>query len=81
MLDREGDAIGARLAFRRAIELEPNFYLPHYNLARIAERDGRWAAALDSYAHTLELAPGYEPARRGRTRVRARLGPRASDAP
>ena len=42
-LDRTEDAIGA---YRRAIELDPNFTDAHFNLARLYEQAGQLDAAI-----------------------------------
>jgi predicted O-linked N-acetylglucosamine transferase (SPINDLY family) len=54
--DRLGDAIDA---YRRAVELEPNYAEAHNNLGNALRESGDAAAALTSCARALELRPGY----------------------
>ncbi|WP_143756933.1 O-linked N-acetylglucosamine transferase, SPINDLY family protein [Caballeronia glebae] len=47
----------AEAAFRRALLLDPNFALAHYNLARLFDEQGDPAAAEAAYRSAIECAP------------------------
>lgn len=65
----------AEAAFARAIEAEPGYVLAHYNLARVAERSGRFEEALSRLATAIGLAPRLKEA----LLLRARLMRRRRD--
>ena len=46
-------------------------HFPHYNLARIYERQGKWFEALDEYKRALALEPDYTLAKEARYRLQA----------
>lgn len=54
-----GDTEGAREAYQRALELEPDRASTHYNLARIAARTGDRPRAIEHFARAVELQPDF----------------------
>jgi tetratricopeptide (TPR) repeat protein len=54
-LDRAGRAAEAEAAYRRAIEADPSWAVPHYNLGLLCKYAGRWAESLDASRRALEL--------------------------
>lgn len=67
--------------FVRALEKDPAFPDPHFNLGRLLERQGRLAEALEQYKQTLDLDPGYSEALRGYERVQGLMGIRDAESP
>lgn len=56
-LARGGDDPGAAVLYRRAIELEPDDAIAHFDLGLALERLGEYDAAVASFRRAVELAP------------------------
>ena len=54
-----GDRVGARAAYLSAVQVAPNFYTAHLNLARIDETDGQVARARARYMAILKVVPDH----------------------
>ena len=54
-----GDRAGARAAYGQAVQIAPNFYIAHLNLARIDELDGQPDKARARYLAILKVAPNH----------------------
>jgi tetratricopeptide (TPR) repeat protein len=52
-----GDRVEAEAAFRKAIELEPRFRPPYFNLGRLYQESGQWDKAAETYAALLRVSP------------------------
>ncbi|NLH17005.1 MAG: tetratricopeptide repeat protein [Phycisphaerae bacterium] len=61
MLAQLGNNQEAIRQFVRAIELQPNNYDPHYQLARVFHKQGHAFEAIAEYRKTLHYRPGYAP--------------------
>lgn len=59
MLVRLGRNDEAVAEFRRAIELQPYHFDPHYHLAKILHKRGQIDEAIAEYRQTLRYRPGY----------------------
>ncbi len=55
-LGRNDEAVAQ---FRRAIELQPYHFDPHYQLARVLHKQGQIDEAIAEYQQTLRYRPGY----------------------
>ena len=53
----QGDLDRAEAVFREAVRQEPNFVDGHVSLGILAERRGRWAAALEHYERAARIDP------------------------
>jgi tetratricopeptide (TPR) repeat protein len=70
------DADSARSLLDRALELAPDSAWPHYALAHLEAREGRWRVAGERVDRALLADPGHAWAWRLKTQILARGGPR-----
>ncbi len=56
-LARDDRVEEAESMYRRAVEADPSWHVPHYNLALLYKYAGRWTESLDSNRRALELNP------------------------
>lgn len=52
----------ARAEYRKALKLDPNFYLAAYNLGMLEETEGNVAAAMSAYKEAIDRRRGFPPA-------------------
>lgn len=74
LLSEPRDMAKAETAIRKAVELEPNAYLPHDFLGDVYRATGRLAEARDAYTRAAELAPTVGLERQQRGHVNTFLG-------
>ncbi len=56
----------AEVAFKKAIEMAPNFALAHFNIATLYSQTGRFDKALENYDTTVKLDPSFAEAYKNR---------------
>ena len=52
-----GDSRNAVLDYEKALQIDPNYSLAHYNLGNILLQQGLYTQACDSYTRALQTAP------------------------
>lgn len=62
-LVKSGDLDGAKVAYLKAIELQPRMVEARFNLGNIYQREGKTKEALSEYLTILELDPSFEAAK------------------
>ncbi len=67
----------ARISLRRALKIDPNSAIGHFNLAEVMRRQGRMAAAAQEYRKTLAIDPDYAKAHHGLGLISRQKGERA----
>ncbi|MGH9366647.1 MAG: tetratricopeptide repeat protein, partial [Thermoanaerobaculia bacterium] len=66
----------ARAEYKKALELDPHFFLAAYNLGMMEETEGRISAAISAYREAIDRRPGFPPAHFRLGRVYEKLGRR-----
>lgn len=59
VLAKEGRIDEAVESFRRALNMDPNYAVPHYNWGNLLARQGKLEEAADHYRKALETEPDY----------------------
>ncbi len=59
VLAKQGRADEARESFRRALDIDPNYAVPHYNLGNLLARQGKLEEAAAHYQKALKIEPAY----------------------
>jgi tetratricopeptide (TPR) repeat protein len=60
-----GDFSTAEHQYRRALEIDPQFFEVHHNLGALLAAQNRWAEAEKAYRQAVRINPAHEDARRG----------------
>lgn len=64
----------AKQNYEKAVEINPQYVIPHYNLGNIHSANGFYTLAIQNYSKAIEIEPNYAPAYHNRGSSHLALG-------